>query len=136
MPRRLLIPLLALALVLPACGGDDADDRSQVEETVRNFVKATNDRDEDAFCDELVTQEFLEQATGAEGDQARDACKKQLGSVVGVRFALVDIKKTSIDGDSATVTAVLRLQGKQQPPRVLRLKKEDGDWKLAGGTGQ
>jgi hypothetical protein len=126
--------LAAAALALPACGG--GDDKEEAEQTVRDFVKATNDRDADAFCEELVTQQFLEQATGASGDQAREACKEQLGSVVGIELELVEIEKTEIDRDSARVTAVLETQGKQQPPRVLRLKKEDGDWRLAGGTGQ
>jgi len=133
--RRTLPVLLALLAALPACGGG-GDDEEDVEQTVRDFVQATNDRDEDAFCEELVTQEFLEQSTGAKGDQAREACKQQLDTVVGIDFKLAAIRKTEIDGDSAEVTAVLELQGQKQPPRVLRLKKEDGDWKLAGGTGQ
>ena len=136
MPLRSLPVLLALLAVLPACGGGGGGDEEDVEQTVRDFVQATNDRDVDAFCDELVTQEFLEQSTGAKGDQAREACKQQLETVVGIDFTLDSIRKTEIDGDTAEVTAVLELQGQKQPPRVLRLKKEDGDWKLAGGTGQ
>ena len=134
MAHRVLPVLLVLAAALAACGG--GDDTEDVEQTVRDFVKATKDRDADAFCEELVTQEFLEQSTGAKGEQAREACKKQVDTVVGIDFTLADIRKTEIDGDSAEVTAVLELQGQKQPPRVLRLKKEDGDWKLAGGSGQ
>ena len=37
-----------------------------------------------------------------------------------------------MDGENATVTAVLERQG-QRITQKLRLKKEDGDWKLAGG---
>ena len=46
---------------------------------------------------------------------------------------LVRIAKTEIDGDNATVTAVLERQG-QRIRQELRLKKEDGDWKLAGAA--
>jgi hypothetical protein len=46
---------------------------------------------------------------------------------------LVRIEKTKLDGDSATVIAVLDRQG-QRLRQELRLKKEDGDWKLAGAA--
>ena len=132
--RPALACLTFLAVALATCGGGD-DDREDVEQTVRDFVTATNERDGDAFCGELVTQEFLEQSTGAKGDQAEDACKQQLESVVGIRLRLVKIRGTEVDGDRARVTAVLEAQGQRQPPRVLRPVREDGDWKLAGGTG-
>ena len=41
--------------------------------------------------------------------------------------------KTNIDGDAATVRATLNTGG-VQAPRVFRLDKEDGDWRLAAGT--
>jgi Domain of unknown function (DUF4878) len=130
---RLPLVLAVAAVLLPvACGGDD---REKVEQTVRDFVRATDRRDADQFCDELVTQEFLEQSTGATGDQARDACKQQLKAVTGLRIELVRIRKTEIDGDRAEVTAVLNTQGRRDV-RLLRLTQEDGDWKLAGGRGE
>jgi hypothetical protein len=114
--RALLVLLAAPALVLPGCGGDD--DKEDIEQTVRDFVSATNDRDADTFCGEIVTQEFLEQSTGATGDEAEDE--------------LVEISKTEVEGDSATVRAVIETQGDSRP-QTLRLEKEDGKWKLAGG---
>jgi hypothetical protein len=129
-----LAPVLAAAtaLLLAACGGDD---REEVEQTVRDFVRATDQRDVDTFCDELVTQEFLEESTGATGEKAGDACKQQLRAVAGLRIELVRVSKTEIDGDRAVVTAVLETQGRRDV-RLLRLREEDGDWKLAGGRGQ
>jgi hypothetical protein len=101
---------------------------------VRDFVSATNDRDADAFCGEIVTQEFLEQSTGAKGDEAEDECKRQLESIKGLEVELVEIRKTEVDGDSATVRTVIETQGDSNT-QILRLKKEDGGWKLAGGSG-
>jgi predicted lipid-binding transport protein (Tim44 family) len=118
--------------MLAACGGDDRED---VDQTVRDFVRATDQRDADKFCDELVTQEFLEQSTGATGDRAKDACKQQLRAVTGLRVELVRIRKTEIDGDRAEVSVVLETQGRREG-RLLRLKREDGDWRLAGGRGE
>jgi len=129
---RLANLLLALfALGLAACGGDD---EKQAEQTVREFVKATNSRDTQKFCDELVSQQFLEQSTGAKGDRAREACRDQLKSLKGLKVHLDRVSNAKVDGDRATVRTVLSNQGQKQD-QVFRLKKEDGDWKLAGGAG-
>ena len=125
--------LLAVALVgLAACGGDE---KGEVEQTVRDFVQATNERDEEAFCEDLVTQEFLEQSTGATGDEATDACRKQFSRLKGLKVELVRIRNTKVEGDSAQVRAELRTQGQAQD-QLLRLEKEDGDWRLTGNPGQ
>jgi predicted lipid-binding transport protein (Tim44 family) len=125
-----LAALLAAA-ALGACGGDD---KGEVKQTVRAFVKATREGDADKFCNELVTKEFLEQSTGATGDQAKQNCRRQLESLK-VNIELVDIKKVEVDGDEATATASLKAR-RQTRDQILRLKKEDGNWKLAGGSGQ
>ena len=88
-----------------------------------------------AACGGDDRKEFLEQSTGATGDRAKDACKQQLRAVTGLRVKLVRIRTIDIDDDRVTVTAVLQTQGRRQP-RLLRLKREDGDWKLAGGRGE
>jgi ketosteroid isomerase-like protein len=135
-PLLLAVPALALfavpALALSACGG--GDDKEDIEQTVRDFVSATNDRDADAFCGEIVTQEFLEQSTGATGDEAEDECRRQLEAIKGLEVELVEIRWTEIDGEAATVRAVIETQGAARP-QTLRLEKEDGKWKLAGGGG-
>jgi hypothetical protein len=127
-----LAPLLVLVLVLGACGGG-GDDRAQVKQTVRDFVKATNDRDGNRLCDDLVTQEYLEKATGATGDEANHACKQQLGLITGLRLRLIDLGEPKVDGDSASVRATITI-GSQRTPRRFALKKEDGSWKLDSGT--
>ena len=130
MLRPLLMLLLAVAaLAVTACGDDDEED---VEQTVRDFVSASSEPDADEFCGELVTQEFIEQATGATGDQAEDECRRQLEESPGVDADLVEIRATKIDGDEARVRAVIRTQG-QPGTQTLRLEKEDGKWKLSGG---
>jgi hypothetical protein len=130
-PLPALFAVSALALVLATCGGDD--DKEEIEQTVRDFVSATNDRDGDTFCGEIVTQEFLEQSTGAKGDEAKDECKRQLESIEGLDVKLVEITKTEVDDDTATVRAVIEAQGDAKP-QTLRLEKEDGEWKLTGGS--
>jgi hypothetical protein len=121
----------AALLLVSACGG--GDDSAQVKETVRDFVTATNDRDGDKLCDDLLTQDYLEKATGATGDKARDACKQQLDLITGLKLRLVKLGEPKVDGDKAVVTATIAT-GSQQTPRRFRLQKEDGAWKLASGS--
>jgi hypothetical protein len=95
-------------------------------------VKAVNERDADAYCDDLITEEFREKSTFATGDQASESCKRTFKAIKGLHIELVRIVKTEVDGDKATVVAVLRRPGGQIRQR-LQLEKDDGDWKLAGG---
>jgi hypothetical protein len=129
MARLAVLCMLSVAL-LGACGGNDKKD---VETTLRDFVKATNDRDTDKFCKHLVTKQFLEQTTGASGDDAKGACAKQLKALKRPKLRLIRIEKIRVDGDKATAQAVLDIQG-QPAPQQFRLKK-DGDWRVAGGSG-
>jgi hypothetical protein len=128
--RRLTAVALA-ALALAACGG--GDDGAGPQQVVRDFVKATAAGDSERLCDEILTPEFIASATGAkEGDTG--ACKRQFEVITGLRISLIRIGRTEIDGDDARVEAVLRLQGQRQR-RVFRLKRQDGEWRLAGGSG-
>jgi hypothetical protein len=121
------------ALALAACGGGEGGDDPGPQQVVRDFVKATAAGDSERLCEDILTPEFIASATGAnEGETA--ACKRQLDVITGLRISLVRIGRTEIDGDDARVAAVLRLQGQRQP-RVFRLKRQDGEWRLAGGSG-
>jgi hypothetical protein len=123
--------LAVLALALAACGGgDDAEDARQA---VRDFVEATNARDGDQLCGELLTHEYLEKYTGATGDDAEDACKQQLDIISGLRLRLVKIDGVTVDGDRATVRATIATGG-QRMARRFGLAKQDGDWKLDSGS--
>ena len=127
----LMLLLVATALVLAACGG--GDDKADVEQTVRDFVSVSREPDPEMFCGEILSQELLEQTTGATGDNAEDQCRRQLEDAKGVNAELVEIRRTEIDGDAATVRAVIRAQGRTQT-QTLGLVKEDGRWKLSGGA--
>ena len=91
-----------------------------------------NERDADAYCEDLITEEFREKSTFAKGDQATESCKRQLKAIKGLHIELVRIVSTEVDGDKATVVAVLRRPGGQIRQR-LQLAKDGGDWKLSGG---
>jgi hypothetical protein len=124
--------VLLAALGLAACGG--GNDKEEAEQTVRDFVKATNARDADKLCNDLLSKDFIEQATGATGDKAKSTCKQQLKLLRPTKRRLVKITGTKVDGDKASVETILETQNQPQP-QTFKLTKVDGDWRLAGGTG-
>ena len=126
-----VLPFLLLALA--GCGGGE-DDPDEVRQTVRDFVAATNERDGETLCGELLTQGYLEKSTLARGDQADEACRRQLELTTRLRLELISIGRTEVDGDLATVRAVIDADG-VRAPRLFRLEREDGRWKLADGSG-
>ena len=130
---RLAIAVCLLAVLVAGCGGGGGDDKQKVQQTVRDFVKAVNTRDADKYCDHLITKEFREKSTFATGDRASESCKREMKAITGLHIKLVRIVSTKIDGDQATVTAVLGRSGQELKQR-LALQKEDGDWKLAGSS--
>src|SRR4051812_5521698 len=131
MARRATVVLLA-ALGLAACGG--GNDKQEAQQTVRDFVKATNTRDAGKLCNDLLSKDFIEQATGATGDKAKSTCKQQLKLLRPTKRRLTKIVSVKVDGDKATVATILETQNQPQP-QTFRLAKVDGDWRLAGGPG-
>ena len=124
--------LICLLVAVSGCGGNDTED---AEQTVRDFVEALNTHDADRYCDELITKEFLEKTTFTTGDEdkARESCKREFKNLTGLKVNLTKIEATKVDGDNATVTAVLTRQGQRIEQKLL-LEKESGDWKLAGAA--
>jgi hypothetical protein len=127
------LPAIALLLGLAACGG--SDDEADAQQTVRDFVEATNERDGERLCGELVTQEFKEQATGATGERVDRICERQLKLTKGLKLDLLAVGTTTIDGERASVRTRLDIDG-VKAPRIFALEKEDGSWKLASGSSE
>jgi hypothetical protein len=124
---------MALALVLVACGG--ADDEADAQQAVRDFVDATNERDGDRLCGELLTREVKEQATGVTGDRMDRVCRHQLALTTGLELDLLAIGRTEVHGDHATVRTRIDIDG-VRAPRIFRLEKEGGSWKLSSGSSE
>jgi ketosteroid isomerase-like protein len=132
--RTLTAAALALACLVAGCGGgDDKATPADVQQVVKDFAKAVNNRDGKTFCNELTTRSYLEKVTAAKGDSAVKQCETQIGSLqLQQKYKVVKFTKTTIKGDSATVIALLELQG-QRRPQVFRLRKENGKFRLTSG---
>jgi hypothetical protein len=134
MPARLAaVGALALILLVSACGGQE-DPAKQAQGVVKDFAKAVNDRDGKTFCHDLVTRSYLEQITLAKGKSAESQCERQIDTLrLQQKYKVVKFDKTKIDGDKATVTAVLQVE-RLRRPQVFRLRKEDGKFRLTSGA--
>ena len=126
--RRLLTLTMVAAACLAGCGG--GNDKQEARDTVTQFFTALQKRDLGKLCDRLLTKDLLERTTGATGDRAGQECRRQFKDIKATDFKLVSVGKVTVNGDKATVQATIERQGQGQP-QVFRLKKEDGDWRLA-----
>ncbi len=124
---RLVSTAAAVLVVgLAACGNSDKDDAEQL---VRDVAEATAAKDGDKLCGELLSPQFLQQVTQAKGDRARRVCESRVRRLRRGGYRLVKITKTDVDGDRATVRAVVEAQGRRTA-QVFPLKKEGGKYRL------
>lgn len=130
---RLLL-LLAATLVIAGCGGPDEAD---VEEAIRGWAKAANERDAEALCNDYVTQDFAEGVSGATGDNARKQCEKLFDvTQPGLKVEILDVSRIEIDGDSATAIVRRQATGSEVVNQRFELEKEDGEFRIARSGGR
>lgn len=124
--RTVLAVIVLLLFGVSACGGDSSDP----EEVVREFADAISGSDAEKLCKDLLSEEAREQVSGATGDEADDQCEQELSRSRGRQIEVRRIVSEKVDGDNATVIAEVE-QGRATGRQVFRLKKEDGDFRIA-----
>lgn len=117
---------LMAVLLLPTCGGSDEED---VQDAVRDFASAIEEKDYGRACDgvtEQVRLAFGNAATGGAGCEKVFQQANEAGGLEGLPTNADDLEfeKVEVRGDSATV----KIEGDDTGDTTLR--KEDGEWKL------
>ena len=125
--------MLAAAVAIAGCGGPDEAD---VEDVIRGWAKAANERDAEAFCNDYVTEDFAEGVSGATGDNAREQCEKLFEvTQPGLKVEILDISRIEIDGDEATAIVRRQATGSGVVNQRFELRKEDGEFRVASSGG-
>ena len=110
-------------------GGDEepqpvSGTAKQIAATVDQLERAVATHDFAEVCDELFTKSARQRSGG-------DDCAKQLqGAAGGVRRPRIDIGGIAVEGDRAVVTVRTRAEGQARVSDELRLKREDGSWRV------
>lgn len=117
--------LLALALVLAACGGGGESDEDKIASTIETSA-TSNDP---AVCDETQTLAFMEQTSGSTGKEAEKGCEEEAKEGEDQPDS-VNVSKVEVDGDTATANAEFKGGPFDAQTLELALVDEDGGWKL------
>ncbi len=132
MNKRLpLLPLALLLLVvlgLAACGGGDSTgsgEEGQIETVIEESVTSSDP----AKCTELMTQNFVEQTAGAEGEEALEECEEEAGDESDDADS-VEVTEVEVDGTEATAHAAFVGGGLDGQTVIVALVKAGGRWKL------
>lgn len=127
--RALACAIAAAALC--ACGGGSPQE--QVVEAVREFGEAVRERDYDRLCDELLARELLAKLDTV-GLPCRAALARGLSDVQDPSLRVLDVK---LRGESLALVRVRTSAANQEPSvDVMRVVREEGDWRIASLTGQ
>jgi len=125
------LALTALSAVALACGGGgegSAEDREEVERTVKELA-SYGAEDVDAFL-EGVTDNALENFFGF----TREECKENAQDCVGDPSESTSLANTKVSGDTATTEGTFSSGDEEggEETFLLSLVREDGKWKLDG----
>src|SRR5690349_19119824 len=133
-PTRLVAVLVALPLVLGACGqtekdsaGDFKGDQKAVAQAVEDLQTASRKRDEGKICSQLLAPALVDKIKTA----SNTTCEKVLGDALrDVDSFELQVKKVAVNGTTATAT-VTSDTGKKNRTDTLQLQKVGNAWKIA-----
>ena len=115
--------------------GDDEEPKpasgppAAVAAAVERFERAIRDEDFDTVCDDLFT-------AGARKRSGGDECEAQLRSAAeGVRRPTIELRGIHVTGDTARVNVTTSAEGQARVRDELRLKREDGRWRIDSLSG-
>ncbi|HEX8073739.1 MAG TPA: DUF4878 domain-containing protein [Thermoleophilaceae bacterium] len=132
--RAIAVPAAIAALALGGCGGGESDDaKSALQDYVDAFAKGDGDRacslltksTRDTFAARVAPITKSKDCATSIDKLSKQAGPELLGALKDAKVS--DVK---VDGDRATA----KLKSGSSTT-TTQLRKEDGDWKVAGGPG-
>ena len=120
--------LLVLALVLAAgCGESGPGDEEQVRATLREFQRATAERDYAALCERVLAPALVESVRQV-GLPCEMALEKGFEDVESPRLAVGAI---TVEDDRATAEVRSSAAGQSPSEDTVELVKVGEDWRIA-----
>jgi hypothetical protein len=131
MRRAALVPVLVVA-ALSGCGDRTPSDEEQVRSVLATFAKATEGRDYQTLCDEVLAPKLL---TGLQsiGLPCEVALRNSLGEVRDPRLT---VGRVSVHGDKATAEVRTSAQGQAPSSDTVELARIKGAWKVSALAGR
>ena len=130
MKKILLVSILVLSLMLVSVGCASSSDESKIKDTVNGFFGALDDADYEEALDYIAGADEMSET---EKGMVVDVFEALAPS--GVEMKVKSIKDVKVDGDTATASVVVTVNGTDSPSQDIELVKEDGSWKMSGYTG-
>lgn len=119
--------LAVLSTTLGACSSSEDEDEAEAREVVEQGFTEPNPQ----HCTDLATQRFLDQTEAPrDGEEALESCRKDAEEDPEEFADEVDVSEVAIDGEAATVTAMLEGGASDGMKFTLALVKEEGRWKI------
>ncbi len=119
--------LVLLPLLVVACGDQGPTPEEQVRSTVAEFGRATESKDYQALCDDLLSPTLIDDVE-AVGLPCEVALREGLSDV---REPRLTIGRIQIDGQRATAEVSTTAAGQKPSRDTLRLENVGGAWKIA-----
>lgn len=119
-----VVAILAIVLLVRACGGDD---EAEVRETVERFGQAVSDKDYQTLCDDLLANALVSDTRSA-GQPCEVALRTGLGERKEPKLKIDSVK---VEDDTALVETHSTAAGERPSRDTVRLIKEDGDWRIS-----
>jgi ketosteroid isomerase-like protein len=120
-----VIAVVVVAAVLILKPGPDENEA--VAETLDNYAAATRDKDYQTICDNLYAKDLVERVRAA-GLPCEVALRTGLEDRQNPRLQVLGVE---VNGDQALARVRSTAGGEVPSTDVVRLVKEDGDWRVA-----
>lgn len=159
MKRACALLLIAAALLASACGGDDPDDREQIEDVTNQFFEGLAESDCDTLSDSLAEDRqipeglCLDFVQGLEDGFAGTVSQRLGGNLDEFELGIESVRAIDLQGDDDASASVLvhlnfgadgdlsdvfevegadgRIEGEVNIPTEFLYVQQDGDWKIS-----